>query len=42
VLLAMVAALGFVQPTERGFDVCASLVQRGAQLALDHDVLACT
>lgn len=42
VLLAMVAALGFVQPTERGFAMFASLVQRGAQLALDHDVLAFT
>lgn len=42
VLLAMVAALGFVQPTERGFTMFASLVQRGAQLAIDHDVLAFT
>lgn len=42
VLLAMVAALGFVQPTERGFEMFASLVQRGAQLAIDHDVLAFT
>lgn len=42
VLLAMVAALGFVQPTERGFEMFASLVQRGAQHAIDHDVLAFT
>ncbi|KRF21123.1 hypothetical protein ASG90_01575 [Nocardioides sp. Soil797] len=42
VLLAMVAALGFVQPTERGFTMFASLVQRGAQLAIDHDVLSFT
>lgn len=42
VLLAMVAALGFVQPTERGFTMFASLVQRGAQLAIDHEVLAFT
>lgn len=42
VLLAMVAALGFVQPTDRGFRMFASLVERGAQLAIDHDVLAFT
>jgi hypothetical protein len=42
VLLAMVAALAFVQPTARGFDMFASLIRRGAQQALDHDLLSFT
>jgi hypothetical protein len=40
VLLAMVAALAFVQPTARGFDMFASILRRGAQQALDHDLLS--
>ncbi|MDJ0420400.1 phosphotransferase family protein [Rhodococcus opacus] len=40
VLIAMVAALAFVQPTARGFEMFASLIHRGAQQALDHDLLS--
>ncbi|CCW10281.1 hypothetical protein EBESD8_8090 [Rhodococcus aetherivorans] len=36
----MVAALAFVQPTARGFEMFASLIHRGAQQALDHDLLS--
>lgn len=38
VLLAMVAALAFVAPTDRGFDMFASLIVRGAQQAVDLDL----
>jgi hypothetical protein len=40
ILLAMVAALAFVQPTARGFDMFASILRRGAEQALDHDLLS--
>lgn len=40
VLLAMVAALAFVAPTARGFAMFASILRRGAQQALDHDLLS--
>jgi hypothetical protein len=40
VLMAMVAALAFVQATARGFDMFASILRRGAQQALDHDLLS--
>lgn len=38
-LLAMVAAVGFVAPTERGFRMFASLIERGSQQALDLNLL---
>ncbi|TVT17977.1 phosphotransferase [Amycolatopsis acidiphila] len=40
VLLAMVPAMAYVRPTSRGFDMFASLLSRGAQHAIDHDVLS--
>jgi len=40
VLLAMVAAIAFVKPTARGFEMFASILRRGAQQALDHDLLS--
>ncbi|MFF0710389.1 phosphotransferase family protein [Gordonia sputi] len=39
VLLAMIAALAFVAPTERGFAMFASLIDRGTRQALDLDLL---
>lgn len=39
VLLAMIAALAFVVPTDRGFAMFASLIDRGARQALDLDLL---
>ncbi|GAC84628.1 hypothetical protein GP2_024_00550 [Gordonia paraffinivorans NBRC 108238] len=39
VLLAMIAAMGFVVPTERGFAMFASLIDRGTRQALDLDLL---
>jgi len=42
VLLSMVAALAFVKPTDRGYDMFAHLLRRGAQQAIDHDLLSFT
>ncbi|MGW9551896.1 phosphotransferase [Citricoccus zhacaiensis] len=39
VILAMVAALGFVVPTDRGFSMFASLIDRGTRQALDLDLI---
>lgn len=38
-LLAMVAAMGFVEATPRGFAMFGSLIARGAQQAHDHDLV---
>ncbi|MBY4575635.1 hypothetical protein ACN94_18940 [Gordonia paraffinivorans] len=38
-LLAMIAAMGFVAPTQRGFKMFASLIDRGAHQALDLNLL---
>ncbi|QOV98637.1 ecdysteroid 22-kinase family protein [Rhodococcus pyridinivorans] len=39
VLLAMIAAMAFVAPTERGFAMFASLIERGTRQALDLNLL---
>ncbi|MCE4266305.1 phosphotransferase family protein [Rhodococcus globerulus] len=38
VLLAMIAAMAYVTPTPRGFEMFASLIDRGTQQALDLDL----
>ncbi|GAB93704.1 phosphotransferase family protein [Gordonia rhizosphera] len=38
VILAMIAALAFVVPTTRGFDMFTSLIDRGTRQALDLDL----
>lgn len=40
VLLGMVPAMAYVEPTDRGFEMFGSLIARGAQMAIDLDLPA--